>query len=451
MMKADPHIGFATPSMNALPAQIDPQVLALALDHSFNAVLLTDAGLGANGHQIVYANPAFQKMTGYGASELLGRNPRLLQGPATNPDVIDRLRECLREGSYFHGSTINYRKDGKPYTVEWNISPVRNAVGEITHFISVQQDISSLMAAQKTSQLFAHVLNATDDGVVITDRHGSIEFANKGFEKITGYGLTEVLGRNPNLLKSGQQDAAFYQRMWETLAQGKTFRGTFTNRTKHNTLIHCDETITPLTNGAGDITHYVSIFRDLTTRVLEEQQFREMVRFDGLTGALTRASGELALESAFMKARDSRLPMSIALADIDHFKQINDTFGHGRGDDVLKAVSRSLLATLRANDSVIRWGGEEFLLVFSGCELAQALPLAERCRAGVDRLRHEQVGQVTLSMGVGEIQPDEALSQLIDRVDQALYAAKHAGRNRVEVSQVERVASTLPADSTHRD
>ncbi len=420
--------------MSQLSRNLDPAVLALALDQSFNAVLMTDAATGKDGHRIVYVNAAFCRMTGYAEEELLGQNARILQGPATNPDVIERLRECLREGVYFHGSTLNYRKDGRPYTVEWNISPVRNATGEITNFISVQQDISSLMASQKATQLFAHVLNATDDGVVITDHDGVIEFANQGFEKITGYKPIDVLGRKPSLLKSGQQDAAFYQNMWATLRQGNTFRGTFVNQTKDKQLIHCDETITPLTNESGDITHYVSIFRDLTTRVLEEKMFREMVRFDSLTGALTRSSGELALEKAFIQARGSDLPMSIALADVDHFKRVNDTWGHSSGDVVLEAVARNLIATLRANDSVIRWGGEEFLLIFSGCELAQALPLAERCRAGVQRAEHPRVGQVTLSIGVGELQRGESLAQLIERVDQALYAAKHEGRNQVRVS-----------------
>lgn len=421
--------------MKTLLSHIDFTVIALALEQSFNAVVLTDASLDEEGCRIVYANEAFSRMTGYSEQELLGRNPRLLQGPATNPDVIARLRECLREGSYFQGSTINYRKDGRPYTVEWNISPVRDTAGQITHFISVQQDISNLMAAQKTTQLFAHVLNVTDDGVVITNRHGVIEFVNKGFEKITGYGLTEVLGRNhPGLLQSGEHDAAFCQGMWDTLKRGNTFRSTFTNRAKNNALIYCDETITPLTDETGEVTHYVSIFRDLTTRVLEEQTFRETMRFDGLTGALNRASGEMVLEEAYMQAVCSKLPMSIAIADIDHFKQVNDTWGHSCGDAVLKALSRSLIAALRANDSVIRWGGEEFLLVFSGCGLEQAQSLAERCRAGVLRLAHEQVGQVTLSMGVGELQSGETLAQLIERVDKALYGAKHAGRNQVRIS-----------------
>ena len=208
-----------------------------------------------------------------------------------------------------------------------------------------------LIAAQKTTQLFVHVLNATDDGVIITDSRGTIEFANKGFEKITGYGLTEVLGRNPSMLKSGEQNADFYTEMWSTLKQGHSYKGTFVNRGKNDQLIYCDETITPLTDENDTITYYVSIFRDLTTRVLEEKKLREMVRFDGLTGALTRTAGELALENAFMQSRGSKLPMSIALADIDHFKQVNDQWGHSTGDVVLKTVSGNLIAALRANDS----------------------------------------------------------------------------------------------------
>ena len=409
-------------------------MISMALDQSFNAVLLTDGDLGKEGQRIVYANPAFCQMTGYSQKELLGSTPRILQGQATNPDVIERLRQSLREGSYFHGSTINYRKDGRPYTVEWNISPVRNAEGQITHFISVQQDISDLMAAQESTQIFANVLNATEDGVVITNSRGIIEFANKGFEKITGYGLIDVLGRKPSMLSSGQHDAVFYENMWGTLRQGNTFRSVFTNRSKNNALIHCDETITPLCNELGEVTHYVSIFRDVTSHVLEASMLRELVRRDALTGAMSRAAGELALQKAYMQSLGGKVPMSIAMADIDHFKKVNDTWGHARGDAVLQAVSRSLIATLRANDHVIRWGGEEFLLIFSGCGLEHAQPLAERCRAGVQRLSTEGVGEVTISIGVGELQPGETVAQLIERVDKALYAAKHAGRNQVKIS-----------------
>lgn len=316
---------------------------------------------------------------------------------------------------------------------------MRNHAGEITHFVSLQQDISSLVAAQKTTQLFAQVLNATDDGVLITDSRGIIEFVNSAFEKITGYGLHEVIGRNPSMFKSGEQDFEFYKDMWSTLTKGQSYKGTFVNRSKSNQLIYCDETITPLTDDANTITHYVSILRDKTTRILEEQKLRKMVRFDGLTGALTRIAGDMALEKAYQQHRDVQLPMSIAFVDVDHFKQVNDQWGHSTGDVVLKSIASTMIATLRASDAVIRWGGEEFLLIFDGCNLGHALLLAERCRLAVYSEEHEDVGSVTVSIGIGELQPNEALSDLIERVDKALYSAKDAGRNQSQVSVISSV------------
>src|SRR5699024_8951525 len=121
--------------MNTIANHIDPSVIAFALDQSYNAVLVTDANTGEEGHRIIFVNQAFLRMTGYSEAELLGRNPNILQGPETNPEVIDRLRQSLREGTYFEGSTVNYRKDGQPYTVERNIYQLRNHAGEITHFV----------------------------------------------------------------------------------------------------------------------------------------------------------------------------------------------------------------------------------------------------------------------------------------------------------------------------
>lgn len=419
---------------NTITSTIESSYVALALEQSFNAVLITDAGKNDDGHRIVYANRAFTEMSGYSVQELYGKNPRILQGAETNKDVIERLKNCLRNGEYFQGSTVNYRKNGRPYNVEWNISPVKNANGNIEGYISIQQDISSLVAAQKTSQLFAHVLNATDDGVLITDQNGIIQFVNKGFEKITGYSVSEVLGLNPSILKSNKQSVDFYKEMWRTLKKGHSYKALFVNHNKNNEVIYCDETITPLTDQFDRITHYVSIFRDQTTRILEEQMFREMTKVDRVTGVLTRAAGEIALEESFIQSRESDLPMTIALADIDHFKCVNDTWGHSVGDEILKYVAMGLTSMLRTTDSVIRWGGEEFLLIFFGCNLQQASILAERCRNYISEHPLEGKPNVTISLGIGEINGDESLPDFIDRVDRALYKAKNQGRNRVQTS-----------------
>ena len=112
-------------------AEQETRLLALALANSNDAVLITDAQLAAPGPHIVYANPAFTAMTGYATHEVLGRSPRILQGLDTSPTVLQTLRDCLRSGTNFVGEAINYRKDGSPYSVAWNVSPLHDDNGKI--------------------------------------------------------------------------------------------------------------------------------------------------------------------------------------------------------------------------------------------------------------------------------------------------------------------------------
>lgn len=423
-----------TKAMNSAVFQIQDisyELIQSAVEQAFNAVVITDAGTTPSGPRIIYANPAFCSLTGYGLEELLGQNPRILQGPLTNQDVIDELRECLREGRFFRGSTINYRKNGTHYTVEWNISPVKNATGDITHFVSVQQDMSQVTSLQSTSHLLAKALDAAQDAIFITNANGVIEFVNQGFEAITGYSMPEVIGRTPAVLKSGKHDEEYYRQLWQSLKAGETFRATLVNRHKNGQLIHCEETVSPVRGRDGEITHFVSIIKDLSDRVYRERNLRQQATQDALTGLLNRRAGELQLESACFSAREESQPFCIIFADIDHFKSINDTWGHPAGDTVLQSVASHLRAGVRTTDSVVRWGGEEFVMILHRCELAAAMEQAERLRERMARTPQPEVGQVTLSMGVAEIQEGEALAELIARADKALYQAKSEGRNHV--------------------
>jgi diguanylate cyclase (GGDEF)-like protein/PAS domain S-box-containing protein len=406
-------------------------LLRSALEQSFNSVLITDAQPGPMGPRIVYANPALCEMTGYSAAELLGQTPRILQGALTSPEVLQTLRECLQADRFFRGSTINYRKDGRPYTVEWNISPVKDEAGVTTHYVSVQQDISAVTEARATSQLLAQALDATQDAVMIANAQGEIEFVNHGFELITGYSRVEALGQNPAMLKSGEHTEAFYGRLWAAIQSGQTFRAVFINRHKQGHLIHCEETVSPIRDAGGAVTHFVSVIRDQTARAHTEQTLREQATRDPLTDLLNRRAGEWQLERAFLAAREGQKPFCLIMADVDHFKAINDTWGHPAGDQVLQRVAAVLRTGVRATDSVVRWGGEEFLLVLPYCEQAAALLQAERLRERVADAEQGEMGRVTVSMGVAELQRGETLANLMERVDQALYQAKHAGRNQV--------------------
>src|SRR5690606_32443604 len=120
----------------------------------------------------------------------------ILQGPDTDRRVIDELTRKIRAGEFFEGSTVNYRKDGVPYIVQWNISPVRDADGAIVAYISIQQDITARVAAERERSLLAEALNAATDPVIVMDRNFVIVFANNAFGREIGRPVEDLLGQS---------------------------------------------------------------------------------------------------------------------------------------------------------------------------------------------------------------------------------------------------------------
>ncbi|PSF08986.1 sensor domain-containing diguanylate cyclase [Marinobacter halophilus] len=401
-------------------------LLRSATELAFNSILITDTD-----HNILYANPAFCNMSGYDLDELLGQNPRILQGPLTEPVVIDRLRQNLKSRGQFSGSTFNYRKSGRPYLVEWTISPINDQAGKPRFFISIQKDITQLHAAQSTGNLFAKAIDAAHDGIFITNAEGVIEFANQGFEIMTGYTPTEVVGRSPSVLKSGKHDKTFYKGLWRHLNEGLPFRAMVINRAKGGQEIHCQQTITPVKNPDGKITHFISIIKDLTDRVFEELKLREQASHDSLTGLLNRRAGEIELDVALIEAQENDSGFSVLMIDIDNFKAVNDTYGHPRGDEIIKVVAEILMDETRKTDKCVRWGGEEFIVVLPFCDLAKASEIAENIRAAMSAFSFDDVGQVTLSIGATESTASDTTSAILERVDKLLYDSKRDGKNRV--------------------
>lgn len=404
-----------------------------AITQAWNAIVITDADVGA-GCRVQFANPAFLAMTGYSLDELHGQSLRILQGPKTDPNVIDELRLCLKEARFFEGTTTNYRKDGSSYTVRWSISPVRDDSGRVTNFVSVQQDISAYVQAEHTNRLLARALDATSDPVMLTDANARIIFANTAFAKSTGYTVDEIQGSTPALFKSGKHDETFYAAMRRSLASGRDFRATFINRRRDGTLYHAEQSISPIFDEKGCISHYVSVSKDITKRVEREQALLRAATKDKLTGLHNRHHGEKVLAEAYITARTLEHPLTLVMCDIDHFKQINDRFGHPTGDRILVELAGLLKQAVRSLDAVIRWGGEEFMIVLEDCAQKDAVDLAERIRDRVNAYEDAEVGSLSLSLGLATLAPDEAIDKLIARADSALYDAKRSGRNRLSVA-----------------
>lgn len=420
-------------------------LLQVALEQSFNAVMITNADRSGVGPVIVYCNAALCAMTGYSEAELLGKSPRMLQGPATDRQVLQRLRDCLDTGAYFEGAAINYRKNGEIYHLEWNISPVRDDADAIQYFVSVQRDVTERVRAEAERSLLAKSLNASNEAVWITDENLVILFANQAVERVTGYTCAELLGKTPMLLRSGMHEPEFYKELHASMNRGDDFNATFINRHKNGSLYYAEQSIVSLRDAAGHISHYVGISRDITPQVQRETVLREQAHKDKLTGLLNRHAGEAELQRCKMHALASGQSFGLILGDIDHFKHVNDTWGHVAGDRVLKTVASVLLDTVRSSDCVVRWGGEEFLVILPDVSLGVAQELAERMRCAVQAQPVPDAGHCSISMGVGIWQLGEPEEGLLQRIDAALYASKERGRNQVTLALHSGVVHTVPA------
>ncbi|WP_341649514.1 GGDEF domain-containing protein [Thauera humireducens] len=165
-----------------------------------------------------------------------------------------------------------------------------------------------------------------------------------------------------------------------------------------------------------------------------EQTLRDAATRDMLTGLYNRHRGEQLLEEAAANARTDGGQLSVVVCDVDHFKQVNDRFGHPAGDRILVEISRILRQSVRGHDAVIRWGGEEFVIVLDACRQSTAIDLAERIRARVAAYRDSEVGKVTLSLGLATLAPGEMTDALFARADAALYQAKRGGRDRLSIA-----------------
>ena len=194
------------------------------------------------------------------------------------------------------------------------------------------------------------------------------------------------------------------------------------------------KTVVPIT--MKNRTYLLESFIDITDRKRMDEQIQKLATTDGLTQAFNRTKFESILTSELERSKRYTHPLSMILFDIDHFKVINDTYGHVVGDDVLKTLAQIVTKKLRAIDSLVRWGGEEFIILAPGTDINKAQVLAERIRKEIERYKFDNVAKVTISSGVTEFTVNDTKDSFIKRADDTMYKAKKKGRNRVEVSIV---------------
>jgi diguanylate cyclase (GGDEF)-like protein len=184
----------------------------------------------------------------------------------------------------------------------------------------------------------------------------------------------------------------------------------------------------------GTLTRYDGLIEDITERKVAEEELKRLATTDKLTGAYNRTKFQEIIDREMERVKRHNQALSMIIFDIDHFKAVNDSYGHSAGDYVLKTIADIVRENIRKIDYFVRWGGEEFMIISSETNLDDAYALAERIRAIVENYTFEAVGKITVSFGVTEFKENDTENSFVKRADNAMYLAKRKGRNLVEVT-----------------
>jgi diguanylate cyclase (GGDEF)-like protein/PAS domain S-box-containing protein len=256
-----------------------------------------------------------------------------------------------------------------------------------------------------------------------TDLSGKITYASQAFEEISGYHQSELIGQNHRLLKDPNTPDNVFETLWETITRGNDWHGEIRNIAKNGTYYWVDVHIAPNRNDEGIIIGYTTIHQNITDR----KTIEAISITDQLTGLYNRRHLDETLEQNRLLFERYSTPFSIILIDLDHFKSVNDTYGHQKGDDVLIRVADILKTITRNTDIAGRWGGEEFLVVLPLTTEEEAAILAEKIRSTIEAASFGF--PQTASLGVAHYQ--NTIQNTIKCADEALYRAKQNGRNKV--------------------
>ena len=403
-----------------------------ALNSSTNGVTISDASDPEL--PLLYVNPAFEKITGYPASELLGKNCRFLQGEDRDQSGLAEIRACIKEGRTGKATLRNYKKDGTLFWNRLDISPIFDKTGRLVQFLGIANDITERKLADDHLRLISGVFDHAEEGILITDKDGVILEANPACSRITGYGREEMLGRNPRILHSGRQDRHFYETMWHEVTTNGYWSGEVWNKRKNGEIYPERLTLSAVKNEEGQITRYIALFSDISDIKSHQQQLERLAHHDTLTGLPNRTLLNDRFEMALAQVRRSGAKLAVCFMDLDGFKPVNDNFGHEAGDMLLVEVAQRMLSISRSTDTVARLGGDEFVLIFTDISgKAECQQMLSRVMDAIGRPFSINGHEIRISASIGvAFYPDDDGDgdSLLRHADQAMYVAKQSGRGR---------------------
>jgi diguanylate cyclase (GGDEF)-like protein/PAS domain S-box-containing protein len=390
---------------------------------------------------VVSWNAGAERIKGYSEAEICGKNVAIFypQRDVEQGKPQRDLSIAADEGR-FEDECWRIRKDGSQFMANVVISAIRDDAGKLLGFAKIIRDISRSKQNEEALQLAASVYQASHEGILVTDENNLILDANPAFTQLTGYSLDEVRGKNPSLFSSGCHDADFYKQMWQDIQDTGHWQGEIWDKRRDGELHAKWLNISIIRKPDGSVFRHVAQFSDITEKKRLDEQLWTQANFDALTNLPNRRLFADRIRQAMAAGVRSGLHGALLSLDLDHFKQLNDTYGHSMGDKLLIEVARRLQACVREEDTVARMGGDEFIVVLNelnsdqNAAAVQAEQVAEKIRIELsrpyqlDRIEYHSSSSIGIVLFRGHSDSQE---ELLAHVDVAMYQAKSKGRNAI--------------------
>lgn len=395
--------------------------------------------------QILEVNEAWTQLTGYEKPMVLGRYYDFL---IEESSVHLPLESLLVQDSNQSFELIIHTANGERREVIFQTRTSFSADASQIKIHCILINVTEQRQTEKRLRLAAKVYAETGEGIMVTTADLKVVMVNNAFTRILGYQPDEVIGKTPAFIKSGRHDAAFYQDMWQVIETKGIWQGEIWNRHKTGYVLPEWLTITELRDEQGEVENYVGVFADITQLKESESKLDYLAHYDVLTGLINRRRFVANLDYAIAHAKRDNALLAVLVLGLDRFKDVNDSFGHGVGDEVLIKASQLLQETIREADSIARLGGDQFVVLLedlhSHDDAARVADKFIQILSEPFSLDGNLVVSVGCSIGIS-LFPSLATrpEELMQQADSALYLAKKKGRGSYEYFSVEMTQHAL--------
>ena len=408
----------------------DRQLYQTVLDSSDDLIYATDET-----GRCLLANQATLNLIGLPLDKVLGRRR----------DAVLPLREAILQDV----SDQKVLQSGRPLSTQDELHgdpsgaarsfttrkfPLRNAQGQVWGVGGISRDISAQLQSQLHQRWSELAFASSSQSVIVTDANTRILRVNPAFERMSGFSEDTVLGQRTSILRSGRQSADFYRDMWVKLEQTQHWAGELTNRSADGRFYTVWNSIDALHNEDHELLGYVAVQTDVSVLRRGQAEVERLASTDSLTGLPNRTLFEDRMGQLLTFSARHQSSFATLFIDLDHFKQVNDAWGHPAGDQLLQTVALRIQQCVRAQDTVARLGGDEFVLLLPATGRADALAIASKIQQLLSKpmsLPGREGYQSQASIGLA-MYPDDGQTgaELLANADTAMYAAKMSGRHR---------------------